>query len=770
MLTLTTLGGVDLREGDRELRDVLRQPKRLALLIHLALAVPRERYARRDSLLALFWPELDQEHARAALRRALYFLRQAVGDGIIEARGDEELRIAPGTLACDALELAAALDAGDTARAAALYRGDFLPAFFVAGAPDVEDWIDAERERLRRLMSRVPTQTTRDSRLPGAQASGLTVLAILPFDAGGVLEYLRQGMVDLLDAAMANVPGWRVLDTRALLAAPDAEAHARAAGATHLLRGAVTAETGGLKLSVRLEAAGGGKPTLAETVGADENALFDMVDDVVRRLLGTQRGMATIAARTTTSLAALKAWLVGEHGFRLARYRDAASLFEQATRADGTFALAHYRLASSRAALADHEGALGASRLAMEHRDRLARDAMHLVEAQHAWLRGDPAEAERRYEDATASRPDDVESWYLLGDLHFHANPYRGRSIREARPFLERALALDGAHLGALAKLARLEALEQRDEQLQALVARYLELSPEADQALAMRALRAWKLGRATEKISLMAALRHARRLEVAIAFGDVALYTGAGNELEKVGRAMLTAVRSAELRALCRVMLAHIMLARGGHEQAEVELKVAREDDNAWVLGIQGLLAAMPFWDWSEAFIAKTTRDLQLFDVPRAPMHASEPLTQHNGLHGHITVYALGLLAARRDDAAAVAAYAEELAELPVPDTAEALVERMERTLGALARRLRGDAAGALALLEGARRDVWYQRAVGSPVFAGTYDRLLRAQLLADTGRIEEALGWLGAIGERTPWELPFIGPAKELRQRISG
>jgi len=41
---------------------VLAQPKRVALLAYLAAATPR-RLHRRDSLLALFWPELDQEHA-----------------------------------------------------------------------------------------------------------------------------------------------------------------------------------------------------------------------------------------------------------------------------------------------------------------------------------------------------------------------------------------------------------------------------------------------------------------------------------------------------------------------------------------------------------------------------------------------------------------------------------------------------------------------------------------------------------------------------------
>ncbi|HEY5062628.1 MAG TPA: hypothetical protein VII52_13900, partial [Gemmatimonadaceae bacterium] len=95
MIELRTLGLLELRGADGdELRPVLRQPKRLALLVYLAANTPL-RYHRRDALIGMFWPELDAEHARAALRRALYFLRQSMGEGLIVSRGDDEVGIAP---------------------------------------------------------------------------------------------------------------------------------------------------------------------------------------------------------------------------------------------------------------------------------------------------------------------------------------------------------------------------------------------------------------------------------------------------------------------------------------------------------------------------------------------------------------------------------------------------------------------------------------------------------------------------------------------------
>src|SRR5215217_7103766 len=84
MIELRTLGVLDLRGGDgQEFRAVLQQPKRLALLFYLAVASRTRRFHRRDALLALFWPELDTDHARAALRRSLYFLRRSLGAEVI---------------------------------------------------------------------------------------------------------------------------------------------------------------------------------------------------------------------------------------------------------------------------------------------------------------------------------------------------------------------------------------------------------------------------------------------------------------------------------------------------------------------------------------------------------------------------------------------------------------------------------------------------------------------------------------------------------------
>ncbi len=151
MIQLRTLGGLDLADSEgREVGVILAQPKRLALLVYLAL-VNSHRFRRRDTVVSLFWPELDDEHARGALRQAVRFLRAALGSQVVIKRGEEEIGLNPAALSCDATEFDRACEVADWKRATDLYRGDLLAGVFIADAsPEFEHWLEGERERLRR--------------------------------------------------------------------------------------------------------------------------------------------------------------------------------------------------------------------------------------------------------------------------------------------------------------------------------------------------------------------------------------------------------------------------------------------------------------------------------------------------------------------------------------------------------------------------------------------------------------------------------------------
>lgn len=153
MVELRLLGPAQLVGSNGQDIDALtRQPKRMALLAYLAIARPYG-FHRRDKLLALFWPELDEPHARNALSQALYVLRTALGEGAIVTRGDDEVGVAPGIVQSDVTAFETALDAGRPEEALLLYRGDLLDGFFVSSAPEFERWLDAERTRFRQRAS-----------------------------------------------------------------------------------------------------------------------------------------------------------------------------------------------------------------------------------------------------------------------------------------------------------------------------------------------------------------------------------------------------------------------------------------------------------------------------------------------------------------------------------------------------------------------------------------------------------------------------------------
>ncbi|HUG22427.1 BTAD domain-containing putative transcriptional regulator [Piscinibacter sp.] len=199
MIHLRTLGTAYLeKKSGGKTRPIAIQAKRLALLAYLALAGARS-FRRRDSVVAFFWPELDDKHARSALRQALSYLRRKLGSVVI-TRGEEEIAIDPAALRCDSVEFNEAVAAGDHEAAMALYGGDFLDGMFVTEAStELEQWVEVERNRLRQTAVRACSSLAEASRTSGdwtaAASWARQAAALAPFDEG----VLRQ-LIQLLDA------------------------------------------------------------------------------------------------------------------------------------------------------------------------------------------------------------------------------------------------------------------------------------------------------------------------------------------------------------------------------------------------------------------------------------------------------------------------------------------------------------------------------------------------------------------------------------------
>ncbi len=216
MFRLRVLGQIDLRDaGDAEVRPVLAQPKRLAVLVYLVASRP-QRMHRRDALLPLFWPDVPESRARNGLRQALHQLRHALGPDVLTTRGADSVGVNAAALACDATEFEDALDRGRLAQALMSYGGEFLPAFSIEGAASFNEWLDEVRVRLRNRAARagwaLAEQQERSGDITAAAASARRA-AELTVDDERALRQLMS-LLDRTDDAAGAIRAYEDYATR----------------------------------------------------------------------------------------------------------------------------------------------------------------------------------------------------------------------------------------------------------------------------------------------------------------------------------------------------------------------------------------------------------------------------------------------------------------------------------------------------------------------------------------------------------------------------
>ena len=248
MIELCMLGRLSLTGADgREVRGLLGQPRRLALLAYLAAASPQG-FHRRDTLLALFWPELDQEHARAALRQALHVVRDALGGDAVTSRGDEEIGLDFAQVSCDVAAFERALRIGQLEEALDLYRGALLEGFFISDAPEFERWLETERGRLQQAAAggarALAERYESDNDLTRAVRWTRRSIELAPSDEGLVRRLIalldrqgdRAGALEAYEAfarrVAAEYDAEPAAETRALVAAVRARRRAEPAAAS----------------------------------------------------------------------------------------------------------------------------------------------------------------------------------------------------------------------------------------------------------------------------------------------------------------------------------------------------------------------------------------------------------------------------------------------------------------------------------------------------------------------------------------------------------
>ena len=197
-LRLDLLGGVRIATDAQGAGIFLPNRKARALLAYLA--VPPGRRHSRDKLAALLWGDHPESQARASLRQELYGLRRALA--AVEPAAlrlvEDAVYLDPGSVEVDVVCLERLLDEG-TAEAVeagvALYQGDLLEGLAVDAA-GFEEWLLAERERLRERVAQALMHLFAQQRSAGALEAalqtGLRLLALEPAQ-----ESVHRGVIRL---------------------------------------------------------------------------------------------------------------------------------------------------------------------------------------------------------------------------------------------------------------------------------------------------------------------------------------------------------------------------------------------------------------------------------------------------------------------------------------------------------------------------------------------------------------------------------------------
>jgi TolB-like protein len=303
-------------------------------------------------------------------------------------------------------------------------------------------------------------------RTPGAVTSKPGLVAVLPFRTTGAtpdLAWLHEGMLDLLAADLTGGDVLRAAEPSAVLSAwrrragsadesPTPESAlevGRSLGASRVVDGSVVGTAGHLTLTASLIATSDGRQVARASTEGPGDSLPSLVNRLAARLLSLGAGVdaSRLTSTTSSSLPALRAYLLGRTAFRRGRLKDAFQQFREATLLDSTFSLAALELLHT-SIWVDFNGedAQRGRRLAQAGRAHLGSGDQALLDARAGPHPTGP-ELFHRWQAATNAYPDRPETWYGLGDAYYHWGLLAGLDdpFRLAAEAFRRGWAVDSA-------------------------------------------------------------------------------------------------------------------------------------------------------------------------------------------------------------------------------------------------------------------------------------------------------------------------------------
>jgi tetratricopeptide (TPR) repeat protein len=513
----------------------------------------------------------------------------------------------------------------------------------------------------------------------------------------------------------------------------------------------------------------GGRDTIAASVEGDVTEVAHLVDRLTAQLLvGRSRGadarFASLAATTTSSLPALKAYLDGERRWRMRQLDSAVAAFGHAVEYDTAFALAYYRMAV--AGSYRFTSPPDAAARALRHSARLPERYRLLVEAFSARDRGAVFEAESLYRKVLASHPDDAEAWFTLAALTHRRLFAHGRPIHAAREAFERVLALEPTHPRALGGLAILDGYEGKHERAVGRMRRILRVDHGEYNVLFRTALALHDGDRADQQRAL-AELSRSKEDWILLGAGWAGVVTGNRQGGVRVARLVAAHARAPRWRVDALFCIADLELAHGRRSAASAASTEAARIAPLFALHARTALALVPSLESSAADLV----DLRQEVMKTRPAERSESLWR---------TYLLGLLDSRIGNRDAALRSADDLESQSTPLTRAdsgshaAMARDLALTIRADVSWRSGHPRQALAFLARNRRSSWgAARPSAAWVLNGglapgyaepsAYERWMRGELAASVGRPREAIDWFDGLGAAWPGEgMSYFAPSR--------
>ena len=619
-----------------------------------------------------------------------------------------------------------------------------------------------------------------DSSSTSGASPAASVVAVLPFSVRGNPDfaYLGHGMVDLLSTKLDGAGDLRAVDPRAILGKVDQlsedmfdpESGRKVAdwlGAGSFVLGNITEASGRLQIDAGVYPAGWSRPREQGTVLGNATDIFNLVDRLATQLLVLDRSgpgapVERLEQVTTTSFDALKHYLQGVRAFRAARFQLAADELQLAVEKDSSFALAWYQLSSTAEWLFDRDLTLFAARQALRHKDHLSERGRRLAEALYAGKLGRNREALRLYREFLSSYPDDVEAWYQLGELQFHAGHLVGLHIDESLTAWERLLHFEPNQITALIHSARIALANGDLAKVDSMSRQIFELEPAAERNIEFRTHLALREPWDVPTGSLARQLRAADEGMLAEVIWSLGAFRDHPAFAAAVTPFLTDVSRSDEARGLGHVIDGYLLAAQGRFDEAGIAFDRAAQEGHPAVMEHTGLMAVLPFRDPAKAEIAAALAWLKRWDTSNVPeSELRNWYSLHDDLHEAIRDYLVGVLEAMAGNHRAALETANRLDGLTVPPEVGAVATDFALAVRAEVARQQGTSAAAEDLLNRAGRHMWYQLSVNSSFASQSRERFILGLLLEERGRLEEAISAMSFFEGYSAYDWIYVAPS---------